>query len=152
MVINKCKICPDDNHIGENKDILKSLNLKSTKKRLLLMNCFRHSDSPLSAEDVYHILNKEIDINMSTVYRILNYLTDYKFLMKQTLSDGNSVFQLNDYTHQHLLTCKICGEMSYIDSCPIDLHLDDISEKTGYEITSHNLEFIGICSKCKDKK
>lgn len=148
MIINTSCNCSDDNHRKENHEMLKSVNLKTTNRRIQLINCLRHSDTPLSAEDIYHELNKDIDINLSTVYRALNALTDSGLLVRQALSDGNSVFQLNDSSHQHILTCKICGKISYVDICPIDSLLSDISKDTGYEITGHNLEFIGICPDC----
>lgn len=131
--------------------MLKSANLKATKKRMLLINCLRHSDSPLTADEIYNILKEDININLSTVYRALNALVESDIAIKQILSDGNSVFQLNNSAHQHILTCKMCGKVSYVDICPIESFLDTISEKTGYEITGHNLEFIGICPDCLKK-
>lgn len=147
-----CPHCTsEDNHRQENNDMLKSANLKATKKRMLLINCLRHSDSPLTAEEIYSYIKEDTNINLSTVYRALNALVDSDIVIKQTISDGNSVFQLNDSTHQHILTCKMCGKVSYVDICPIESFVDTISEKTGYEITSHNLEFIGICPDCLKK-
>ncbi len=147
-----CKKCTSkDNHKKENNEMLKSANLKATKKRMLLINCLRHANSPLTAEEIYNILKEDITINLSTVYRALNALLDSEIVIKQTLSDGNSVFQLNTSSHQHILSCKMCGHISYVDICPIESFLENISEKTGYEITGHNLEFIGICPDCLKK-
>ena len=94
---------------------------------------------------------KEININLSTVYRALNALTESDIVIKQILSDGNSVFQLNNTNHQHILTCKMCGKVSYVDVCPVESILNEISNQTDYEITGHNLEFIGICPECSKK-
>ncbi|MEG0250652.1 MAG: Fur family transcriptional regulator [Peptostreptococcus sp.] len=143
--------CSRDNHRQENNDMLKSAKLKATRKRMLLLNCLRHSDAPLTAEEIYTDLKKEININLSTVYRALNALTESDIIIKQMLSDGNSVFQLNNTNHQHILTCKMCGKVSYVDICPVDSLLNEISDQTGYEITGHNLEFIGICPECSRK-
>jgi len=115
---------------------------------MLLINCLRHSDRPLTAEEVYNKLREDININLSTVYRALNALTDADILIKQILSDGNSVFQLKTDSHQHILTCKMCGKSTYVNICPLDNITEDISKLTGYEITGHNLEFIGICPDC----
>lgn len=145
-----CSNCSSsDSHKKENNDILKSASLKVTKKRVMMINCLRHSDRPLSAEEIHLLLNKDVDINLSTVYRALNALVDNRIVIKQTLSDGNSVFQLNSSEHQHILRCKVCGEVSYIDVCPINDITDEIERKSGYSIVGHNLEFIGICTKCQ---
>lgn len=143
--------CSKDNHRQENNEMLKSAKLKATKKRMLLLNCLRHSDLPLTAEEIHTYLKKEININLSTVYRALNALTKSDIVIKQILSDGNSVFQLNNTNHQHILTCKMCGKVSYVDVCPVESILNEISNQTDYEITGHNLEFIGICPECSKK-
>lgn len=149
------KICScncTDNHSEENNDILKSASLKVTPKRVMMINCLRHSDKPLSAEEIHSILNKEIEINLSTVYRALNALEESEIIIKQTLSDGNSVFQLNTLEHKHILSCKVCGMISYIDICPVNEIKEKIEEDTGYTIIGHNLEFVGICVDCKKIK
>lgn len=150
MTLNKCD-CSLDNHKKENNNILKSANLKVTKKRMILLNCLRHSDAPLNAEEIYNLLKKDININLSTVYRALSALTDADILVKQILSDGNNVYQINNKNHRHIITCKICNKISYVNICPINDVIDSISEDTGYEITGHNLEFIGICPNCIEK-
>ncbi len=150
MTLNKCD-CSLDNHRKENNNILKSANLKATKKRMILLNCLRHSDAPLNAEEIYNLLKQDININLSTVYRALSALTDADILVKQILSDGNNVYQINNKNHRHIITCKICNKISYVNICPINDVIDSVSKDTGYEITGHNLEFIGICPNCIEK-
>ncbi|MFR4808096.1 MAG: transcriptional repressor, partial [Peptostreptococcus anaerobius] len=65
--MNSCN-CSNDNHRKENNELLKSANLKTTKKRMSLINCLRHADRPLSAEEIYSIIKENININLSTVY------------------------------------------------------------------------------------
>lgn len=150
MYFEKCS-CSNDNHRKENHEILKNANLKTTKKRMLLINCFRHSNAPLTADDVYNMLKEKTNINLSTVYRALSALTDSKILSKQAISDGTYVFQLNKDTHQHILTCSNCGKITFVEICPVNDSLNEQLNATGYKITGHNLEFIGICPDCIKK-
>lgn len=136
----------------ENANLLKSANLKTTKKRLFLIDCLKNSDGPLTAEEIHRKLREDININLSTVYRALSSLSEAHIIIRQVLSDGNSVFQLNSDKHRHILTCKECGKISYVDVCPIDSVHEELEDSTGYDIISHNLEFIGICPDCKNKK
>lgn len=149
MTIKNCT--SKDNHRSENSEMLKSANLKSTKQRRFLINCLRHSDSPLTADEIYSLIKEEDSINLSTVYRTLNALVESNIVIKHTISEGVSVFQLNSEHHKHVLTCKICGKTSFVDICPIASLIDEISIQTGYEITGHNLEFLGICPECMDE-
>ena len=144
-----CGCSCTDNHKKENNEILKSASLKVTPKRMMLINCLRHSEKPLSAEEIHSILSEKLDVNLSTIYRALNALVEGEIVIKQALSDGNSVFQLNTLEHKHILTCKICGKVSYIDICPVEQIKDEIEKKSGYTIIGHNLEFIGICVDCQ---
>ncbi len=139
-----------DNHKKENQDLLKSVNLKSTKKRSSLINCLRHTDAPLTVEEIHDLLKKEVNINLSTIYRALNALISANIVTRHQLSDGNSAFQLKNEQHQHIISCKVCGKISSVDICPVEDFIDDISKETGYEITDHNLEFIGVCPNCID--
>lgn len=146
-MINTCS-CSKDNHRKENDALLKAANLKTTKKRMELINCLRHSDRPMTAEDIYLELRKILQINLSTVYRALGALVDAKIISRQILLDGNSIYELCRDYHHHILTCKLCGQSAYVETCPVEGIIEDISAKTGYEIVGHNLEFVGICPNC----
>ena len=149
-MINTCS-CSKDNHREENDALLKAANLKTTKKRMELINCLRHSDKPMTAEDIYLELRKTLEINLSTVYRALGALVDAKIINRQILMDGNNIYELCKDHHHHILTCKLCGQTSYVDTCPVEGIIEDIVAKTGYEIVGHNREFVGICPNCIKK-
>ena len=51
--------------------ILKENNLKYTKGRELVLEVIKKADLPISAEDVYNLVNKKVSLNLSTVYRTL---------------------------------------------------------------------------------
>lgn len=140
--------CSRDNHRKENDALLKAANLKTTKKRMELINCLRHSDKPMTVEEVYLSLRKSMQINLSTVYRALGALVDAKIINRQILLDGSNIYELCKDYHHHILTCKLCGNSTYIETCPIEDIIEDLSTKTGYEIVGHNLEFVGICPNC----
>lgn len=55
------------------------MDFKRTKNRIKILNVLNYTSTPLCAEDVYTMLNKEI--NIATIYRNLNFLSDKKFLL-----------------------------------------------------------------------
>lgn len=135
-----------------NKDnILKSVNLKTTKKRLLILSLLSNSDTPLTSEDILEQASKEININLSTIYRALNALTEKGILLKQLSNDGKTYFQINNRKHKHQLICSLCNKVVLVDCCPLKRFENDLCEETGFTITSHNLEFTGICPECTKK-
>ncbi len=134
-----------------NQNILKSANLKTTKKRMLILSILEDSSSPLSSEDILRQTSKEIDMNLSTVYRTLNALTSKGILIKQLSSDGKMYFQINNLEHKHKLICSLCNKVVLINCTSLGELENSISDETGFTITSHNLEFVGICSECSKK-
>jgi Fur family ferric uptake transcriptional regulator len=127
-----------------NKNILKSNNLKTTKNRELILSIFKNNKLPLCAEDIYTKLNN--NINIATIYRNLNLLNKKGILIKIAFEDGKMYYKLNNHTHK--LVCNICHNVTTINNCPMELISKNISNDTGFLITSHYLEVEGICPNC----
>lgn len=125
-------------------------NLKNTKNRTLILNILDSASFPLCAEDVYINLDKKI--NIATIYRNLNTLTDRRILTKVVFEDGKMYYKMNKDSHVHNLVCNICHSIIPIKNCPIDLISNNITSSTGFIITSHSLELRGICPKCQKLK
>lgn len=136
----------------EIKDILREKNLRITKPRAMILETIGESEQPISAEEIYQILEeKDHDLNLSTVYRNLNTLVEKNILLKNTDLDGVSFFQLNLHDHKHFITCISCGKRVTIENCPIDEFSKDVEDETGFAIRSHNFEFTGLCPQCQKK-
>lgn len=134
-----------------NDNILKSANLKTTKKRMIILSVLNNSPTPLTSEDILEQTSKEVNINLSTIYRALNALSEKGILLKQLSSDGKTYYQINNRQHKHQLVCSLCNKVVLIDCCPLKKFENDLCEETGFTITSHNLEFTGICRECSKK-
>ncbi|MFA9423405.1 MAG: Fur family transcriptional regulator [Sedimentibacter sp.] len=134
------------------EDILKNAMLKSTKQRCFILSIIDESKEPLAAEEVFKLLQDESrNINLSTVYRTLNILTEKNVLLKIVRGDGTASFQLNNSSHNHYITCCVCNRSVPIDSCPIQSLSEKIKNETGFEVTGHSLQISGICAECLKK-
>lgn len=134
------------------EEILKEKGLRVTKPRSIILQTIYDSKEPISAEELYRIIEKnDHDLNLSTVYRNLNTLVDKNVLLKNTDLDGISYFQLNIEDHKHFITCLSCGKRVTIENCPIEEFAHEIENETGFAIRSHNFEFTGICPECRKK-
>lgn len=134
-----------------NSDVLKSASLKATKKRLMIIDIIKSEPSPITADYIYEKLSESLDINLSTVYRALNAMTEKNILIKSIHMDGKTYYQFNDHQHKHELICSMCHRSVDVEDCPFDEISKKISEKTGFVITGHSMEFTGICPSCADK-
>lgn len=137
--------------MNDENNILKSVNLKTTKKRMIILSVLNKSDTPLTSEDILERTSKEVNVNLSTIYRALNALTKKGILLKQLSNDGKTYYQINNREHKHQLICSLCNKVILVNSCPLNKFESDLCKETGFTITSHNLEFTGICPECTSK-
>ncbi len=134
------------------ENILKSSDLKTTKSRTAILKVLNCSAEPMTAEDIYTVVTKEIKMSLSTAYRTLGTLSDKGILLKNLSQDGKTYYQINGHQHKHQLVCTLCNETVPIDDCPLTSLEENLIRKTGFTITGHSLEFLGICPKCTDNK
>lgn len=132
-------------------ETLKSQKLKTTKRREAILEILRASTKPMTTEEIYMQVLREVHMSISTAYRTLATLSDKQILIKELGQDGKTYFRINDHRHRHFLRCVCCGETILLDGCPIEKLEKDWAEKTGYQITGHSLEVSGICPKCAAK-
>ena len=131
------------------QSILKNADLKSTKKRCLLLSILQTEDRAMTAEELLEKATPILPMNASTVYRTLNTLTEKEVLSKSLRKDGKSYFSLEKHDHHHRLVCTVCRKVIPVDSCPLKEQEEDLEAKTGFRITGHTMEFSGICPECR---
>lgn len=134
------------------EDLLKKASLKNTRQRNIILSIIEDVKEPITAEEIYKELIKEdCKINLSTVYRTLHVLTNKNVLLRILKGDGTAAYELNDLSHSHYITCLKCKSSILLDSCPVEELSDYVGKKTGFKVTGHSLQLIGICSKCLEK-
>ena len=92
-----------------------------------------------------------LPMNVSTVYRTLNTLTEKKILIRSVRQDGKAYYSLAKKDHSHRLVCDLCGKVIPVDTCPLSELEETLQQKTGFRITGHSLEFTGLCPECSKK-
>ena len=133
------------------QNILKKAELKSTKKRQMLLFLLQKQARPMTAEELHEQANNILPMNVSTVYRTLNTLTDKGILVRSVRQDGKAYYALAKKDHYHRLVCDLCGKVIPIDTCPLSELEESLENKTGFRITGHSLEFTGVCPECAEK-
>ena len=131
-----------------NNNILKSSNLKTTKRRMAILLILEKSSIPMTAEDIYSIVVKDVHMSLSTTYRTLGTLSEKGILLKNLRQDGKTYYQINNHQHKHQLVCNLCNQTIPIDDCPLTKLEENLTQQTGFTITGHSLEFSGICPRC----
>lgn len=133
------------------EQILKNKGLKVTKHRTEVYSILKESSQPISAEDIYFKLKeKEISINPSSIYKILDTLCNCSVINKSLIGDNNKIlYEVNDLCHKHHLICKSCNKVFPLTKCPLDSYNKEVEELMEFQITNHKLELYGYCKNCK---
>lgn len=129
-------------------DILARLGMKATRQRKAIMDVILTADEPLSADEIYDRIPKESGVNYSTVYRTLAILAEKGVLIKVGDVGGKIYYLLKHHAHNHHLYCTGCQKLIEISECPIESLSRQIAQNTGFVITGHHLELMGICPDC----
>lgn len=130
-----------------------------TQPRDIILDILARTKKHLSAKEIYDILySTHPGIGLTTVYRTLELFHRLRVVQKVTTPDGQSRYQLRSeesQEHHHHLVCIRCGKIiDYQDFAEEEFELvkkteQVLSQKHNFLILDHNIEFLGLCEKCR---
>lgn len=129
---------------------LKKAGLKVTVPRLKILYLLETAKlHHLTAEDIYRTLaDAGEDIGLATVYRVLTQFEAAGLVKRHRFSDDQSVFELNQAPHHHLVCVKCATVEEFVDEV-IEARQQEIAQNAGYEMTDHALTIYGVCGNCQ---
>lgn len=122
-----------------------------TRQRKTILEELRKVTSHPTAEEIYQMVKVHLpNISLGTVYRNLDVLSLSGEIQKVDV-DGNRLrFDGNPKKHYHI-KCIKCGRVDDLHDMPEINITKAMRETTDWEITEHNLDFLGICPSCMKK-
>lgn len=132
------------------KTELNEVDLRATPARIALMNLFEKAEKPLDVKEMTKYLEKkDIKTDPATVFRIVNMFSEKGLIKPIQLNEGKFRYELIDKADHHHLVCEKCGNIEDISDCNISALEKEITKKKKFKVTSHSLEFFGICTDCQ---
>lgn len=130
----------------------KSAVLRNTPQRKIVLEAVLQSLDHPTAETIYERAHKKAPkISLGTVYRNLAVLSELGQIKKLSSPLGPDHYDFNLSDHCHFI-CSCCGQMLDIPSeCAPSPSALRAPEKSGFDIHSHSLTYLGICPDCKQK-
>lgn len=131
---------------------LKENDHRITPQRYAVLRVLSQSVDHPSAETIFGQLAPEYPtMSLATVYKTIHLLKKKGEVLELEFSELANRYDGNKpYPHPHVI-CTGCGTI--VD--PSMLDLDEITSKmmveTGFNITSHRLDFYGLCPACQKK-
>ena len=143
--------------------LLKESGYRLTMPRRIILDVLSKTSKHLSAEEIYIEAHKVYpNIGLTTVYRTLDLLAQMGLILKFDFGDNRARYELasgsDEKGHHHHIVCTGCGKViDYDDFLDEETELVEraekgLSEKFGFRVTNHVIQFYGLCSECQKEK
>jgi Fur family ferric uptake transcriptional regulator len=137
----------------ENKIValLRQRGYKLTPQRRQIINSIALSHEHLTPSAIYQKVREQYPgIGQVTIYRTLDILAEMGLICEVHAEGGCRSYLLRSPTvHHHHLICSDCGAVVDFTNCDLIELEHKLSQKTGFAINSHLLEFSGRCPNCQ---
>ena len=139
-----CKNCDYENILGTS-------GLEPTTNRLRILEAIGNNSYPLTATDIFNIIDRMQSINRVTVYRILDLLVAKKIVERLNVGSRAAYYGLapneNHGPHPHFY-CTRCGQMDCLNAESININADTLRKTFPGEIKRVEVRVDGICKNC----
>lgn len=130
-----------------------------TKTRKLIMDYLKaNQDKRFSAAAVYTFFQEQQEpINLATVYRNLERMTDEGILLKnKSVQEDCSLYQYvepHKNCHEHLhMQCKNCGRVIHLECDFMKQISSHLLEEHGFALDCTDSVLAGVCDICREKQ
>ena len=130
------------------KATIRKSGYKATPSRLAILEAFKGSKRPLSAQEIIDLLPRGAD--QVTVYRTLKSFKEKGIIKQIDLRHNHAHYELADIDEHHHIICVRCGRIEDVHHCGVEEIQDNVLRASRHfsEIRTHTLEFYGICKSC----
>ena len=131
---------------------LKKQGLRMTPQRHAILRALVMNPGHPSVEDIHQaLLPGYPSMSLATVYKTISLLKSLGQVLELEFSGRDNRFDgFKPHPHPHLI-CTRCGRIMDPDLPALDSLITTLSNTTGYDISSHRLDFYGVCPQCAAK-
>lgn len=131
---------------------LKDRNFRITPQRLAVLKILISSNGHPSVERIYEEVKRDFPTtSLATVYKTVTLLKDLDEVLELGFPEGSNRYDGNKpYPHPHLI-CTRCKKIVDPDLESLEGMTKELTSETGFRITSHRLDFFGVCPDCQKK-
>jgi Fur family peroxide stress response transcriptional regulator len=128
---------------------LREHGLRVTPQRMLVLKILAKSEDHPSVERIYEQVQAEFpSTSLATVYKTIATLKEMGEVLELSLKHDSRHYDGNKpYPHPHAI-CSRCHRIVDPEGLNLSGLADRIARTTGYRITSHQLNFFGLCPEC----
>lgn len=132
---------------------LREHKFRITPQRIAVLRVLAGSRDHPSVEGIFDQVKKDFPTtSLATVYKTVTLLKQLNEVLELGVQErGNRYDGNKPYPHPHLI-CIECNKIMDTELNSLDSITRELALETGFHITSHRLDFFGICSDCRKEK
>jgi Fe2+ or Zn2+ uptake regulation protein len=129
---------------------LQESGCRITSPRRAIVKILANSDQALEAVEIFDLSRESHpQLGLVTVYRTLEKLEQLDLVQRVHQVEGCHLYLRAPQGHEHILVCKNCRRTDYFSGDDLAELIEVTSQKSGYQIEDHWLQFIGLCARCR---
>lgn len=141
-----------DTFLNRIERLLKSINLRLTQKRKIILITLFESIVPLSGVCIQNKLKSENreSVAIGTIYKILNVLSYCNVLHVLSLSPHKTkYYSIKNHKSQSYLVCSKCNSIAVFFDEVLEDRLKKKLQKRNFIVTNHRIVLYGLCKRCR---
>jgi len=122
-----------------------------TSQRRLILETLNCLNCHPTAEEVFEIvIQRDPNINLSTVYRTLRWLEQEGLVSTRRFDEDLRCERFDPAlpSQHHHFMCKVCGSVLEFDDPMIEALQAQFQARSGATIESASVTFYGVCAQC----
>jgi Fe2+ or Zn2+ uptake regulation protein len=133
-------------------DRLAAAGGRRTASRQAIIEAIVEAGNHLTADEIAAQVHERFpSVNLSTVYRTLDALTELGIVDHVHFGHGRAVYHLTDEAHQHLV-CEKCGVVEELPVSRLRPFLRVLDREFGFELDRRHFALVGRCRACRDPR
>ncbi len=134
---------------AESETLLRSLGLRPTPQRMLILQAILNSPGHISAEHIYEQVREEYPhINISTIYRTLELLKEHHAISVTDLGQGSVLYELLKEKRHHHMVCLSCGKILEFDHRFLEPLETALEKEYRFKAQIDHFAIFGLCADC----
>ncbi len=140
------------NRLDQMIKVLKDKGHRLTPQRLAVLNILAKSEGHPSVETIFEAVKATFPTtSLATVYNTINLLKNAHEVLELGFHNLGSRYDgKKPYPHPHAI-CTGCGEIVDPECASLEGLTQEMANRTGFNITHHQVYFFGLCPRCQEK-